>query len=82
MDDFTGAFLIFLATVDPVSTLAIFVGLTSKSSPRERTRIAFRTIGYSAILLMLFIFFGQLLLGSLGIRLEAGVQLIQELVAT
>lgn len=64
-------FLVFLATIDPVGTLALFVGLTAGISAQERTRVAFRAIGYSAVILLVFVFVGQLVLGSLGIRLEA-----------
>jgi len=71
MEEYLGTFLIFLATIDPVGTLAIFVGLTAKVEPHERTKIAFRAIGYSAAILITFIFFGQLMMNSLGIRLEA-----------
>ena len=29
VDDYAGQFLIFLATLDPIGTLALFVGLTA-----------------------------------------------------
>jgi multiple antibiotic resistance protein len=64
-------FLILLATVDPVGTLALFVGLTASAQPRDRSKIALRCVGYSAAILVVFIALGQLLLGSLGIRLES-----------
>jgi multiple antibiotic resistance protein len=71
MENITSDFLVFLATIDPVGTLALFVGLTAGISAQERTRVAFRAIGYSAVILLVFVFVGQLVLGSLGIRLEA-----------
>ena len=64
-------FLILLATIDPIGTLALFVGLTASLAPHERRRVALRTIGYSALILLAFILIGQVLLGLLGIRLEA-----------
>ena len=64
-------FLILLATIDPIGTLALFVGLTASLAPAERRRVALRTIGYSALILLAFILIGQVLLGLLGIRLEA-----------
>jgi multiple antibiotic resistance protein len=64
-------FLIFLATIDPVGTLALFVGLTSRLSPHERIRVAFRTVGYAAVILVIFVLLGQIVLSSLGIRLES-----------
>ena len=71
MDDYASQFLIFLATIDPIGTLALFVGLTAGASERERKKIALRSIGYSAAILVGAIVIGQLLLGSLGIRLAA-----------
>ena len=71
MENITSDFLVFLATIDPVGTLALFVGLTAGISAQERTRVAFRAIGYSAVILLVFVFVGQLVLGSLGIRLES-----------
>ncbi len=71
MERYAGEFLIFLATIDPVSTLALFVGLTATVSAQDRTKIALRSVGYSAAILVGFIILGQLLLGSLGIRLAS-----------
>ena len=71
MERLVGDFLMFVATIDPVGTLALFVGLTAGLAPAQRTKVAFRAIAYSAAILVAFIGVGQLLLGSLGIRLEA-----------
>ena len=71
MEAYLSQFLMFLATIDPVGTLALFVGLTAAVSPKDRRRIAFRSVGYSALVLVTFIIVGQILLGSLGIRLAA-----------
>lgn len=71
MDRLAGEFLIFLATIDPVGTLALFVGLTAYLTPRERTRIALRSVAYSAAILVAFVVLGELFLGSLGIRLPS-----------
>lgn len=71
MDDYLGQFLIFFATLDPVGTLALFVGLTAASPDEERRRIALRAVLYSAAILVAAILVGQVLLGSLGIRLAA-----------
>ncbi len=71
MEQYVSEFLIFVATIDPVGTLALFVGLTAGASERDRTRIALRSVGYAAAILVASIVLGQLLLGSLGIRLAA-----------
>ena len=64
-------FLIILSTVDPISTLALFVGFTARCQPRERTRIAFRTVGYSTLILVASLVLGQVLLGALGVPLAS-----------
>ncbi len=71
MDRLVSDFLMFVATIDPVGTLALFVGLTAGLAPAQRNRVAFLAIAYSAAILVAFIGVGQVLLGSLGIRLEA-----------
>jgi multiple antibiotic resistance protein len=71
MDQHVGEFLIFFATIDPVGTLALFVGLTASASASDRTKIALRSVGFAAAVLVASIVLGQLLLGSLGIRLAS-----------
>ena len=71
MEKLVGEFLIFLATIDPVSTLLIFVALTGALPPKDRRRLAWRAIGYSAGILVGFIVLGELFLNSIGIRLAA-----------
>ncbi len=71
MGDWVGPFLFLLTTIDPIGTLTLFVGLTSHATPAERRRIALRATFYSAIVLVGFILVGQIVLGELGVRLEA-----------
>ena len=71
MDDWIGPFLFILTTIDPIGTLTLFVGLTAQATPAERRRIALRATLYSAIVLVGFVVVGQVVLGSLGVRLEA-----------
>lgn len=71
MEEYASQFLVFLATIDPVGTLALFVGLTAAAPAQDRAKIALRSVGYSAAILVAFIILGQLLLGSLGIRLAS-----------
>ncbi len=71
MEDHVGQFLVFLATIDPIGTLALFVGLTASVPASERRGIALRAIAWSIVVLVGFIILGQLLLGSMGIRLAA-----------
>jgi len=71
MDHYVGEFLIFFATIDPIGTLALFVGLTAGLTDEDRRAVAFRSIGYASLILVTAMVAGQLLLGALGIRLAA-----------
>lgn len=71
MEEHVANFLTFLTTVDPIGTLTIFVGLTATAPAEDRVRIAWRAIGYSALILVAFILGGQLLLISIGIELAS-----------
>ncbi|RUL88322.1 MarC family protein [Tautonia sociabilis] len=63
--------MILIATVDPIGTLAMFVGLTARCSARERVAIAVRAVGFGGLVLLAFIVLGQLLLQAIGVRLES-----------
>jgi multiple antibiotic resistance protein len=62
-------FLIIWATVDPIGTMALFVGLTAKLSAKQRRKTAYKTILYAVLILTGAIVVGQLLLGAMGISL-------------
>lgn len=64
-------FLTFFTTVDPIGTLAIFVGLTVSLSEADRKKVAWKAILYSTGILVTFIALGQIALGSLGIQLAS-----------
>lgn len=62
-------FLIIWATIDPIGTMALFVGLTSTLSAKDRRKTAYKTIIYSGLILVGAIVIGQVLLGAMGISL-------------
>ena len=64
-------FLTFFTTVDPIGTLAIFVGLTAALSEKDREKVAWKAILYSTGILVAFMALGQIALGSLGIELAS-----------
>ncbi|BAO45159.1 MarC family protein [Thiolapillus brandeum] len=65
------AFTTFFATVAPVDSALMFAALTADSTPKERRHMAFRGVAIATILLLLFAFFGKVLLARLGISLAA-----------
>ena len=64
-------FLMLWATIDPIGTLSLFLGLTAAYSAEKRRRIAVRCITYSAIILLATIVAGQLLLDAMDISLAS-----------
>ena len=71
MEKIVADFLTFLTTIDPVGTVTIFVGLTASVSAKDRTKIAWRAILYSAMILIAFIVVGQVFLASIGIQIAS-----------
>jgi len=64
-------FLMIWATIDPIGTLSLFLGLTASFSAAQQRRIAVRSVAYSAIILLTTIVVGQVLLSGLEISLAA-----------
>ena len=58
-------------TVDPISNLALFAGLTATMHRKERRRLARRASLYAAIVLVVAVVIGQLVLDAMGIRLRS-----------
>ena len=58
-------------TVDPITNLALFAGLTAAMHRSERRRIAWRASVYAAIILVVAVIIGQILLDAMGIRLRS-----------
>ncbi len=69
LDKLLHDFLIIWATIDPIGTMALFVGLTAKLSGESRRRTAYKTIVYAALILIGAVAVGQLILGAMGINL-------------
>ena len=62
-------FVMIWTTVDPISTLALFAGLTASLTAAERRGIAQRATFYAAIILVVAVVIGQIVLDAMGIRL-------------
>lgn len=61
--------IILWATIDPISTLLVFVAVTANLEPKERKRIALRATLWAALVLIGSIIAGQILLAAMGIRM-------------
>lgn len=65
------AFATFFATIGPVDVAALFAGLTSSATVRQRRSIALKGTGIATGILLLFAIFGDAVLSALGISLAA-----------
>ena len=64
-------FMTIWTTVDPITNLALFAGLTAAMHRSERRRVAWRASLYAAIILVVAVVIGQILLDAMGIRLRS-----------
>jgi multiple antibiotic resistance protein len=64
-------FVTIWTTVDPISNVALFAGLTASLTASERRRVAFRASIYAAIILVVAVVAGQIILDAIGIRLHS-----------
>jgi multiple antibiotic resistance protein len=63
--------VLLLVTIGPVEAAVIFAGLTRNDGPRERLKIAWRAMSVAGLVLLVFAFGGNGLLGLLNISLSA-----------
>lgn len=70
MDIFGIAVLVFLVT-DPFGNIAIYLAALKNVSPERRMRVALRELLIALALLMLFLSFGEKILGGLGLSRES-----------
>jgi multiple antibiotic resistance protein len=64
-------FMTIWTTIDPISNLALFAGLTAGRHRIERRKIAWRAFLYAAIVLVVAVVIGQIVLDAMGIRLSS-----------
>jgi multiple antibiotic resistance protein len=65
------AFATLFVVIDPVGLTPIFIALTTGSGPAHRRAIALRACGIAFAILTLFAFFGEAVLGFIGIGMPA-----------
>ena len=64
-------FVLLVAVIDPVGTLPVFLAVTARHAPEERTGIAVRAVMIAAAILIFFIVAGQVLLDAMHVPLAA-----------
>lgn len=70
-DIFLHALTSYFVIIDPVGTAVIFHGLTADCDRNYARRMALRSVTISTAIVLVFAFFGEGLLGKLGISIEA-----------
>jgi multiple antibiotic resistance protein len=69
LSDLFSEFVMMWVLIDPIGTIPVFLGLTSRVVPARRNAIAVRAVIIAAIVLIFFIIAGRILLQALGIPL-------------
>ena len=64
-------FVTMFVVIDPIGIAPLFLALTQGMTPGQRRRVALRATSTAAIVLALFAFFGETLLGFVGISMPA-----------
>ncbi|MEN9059933.1 MarC family protein [Ponticoccus litoralis] len=66
-----GAFATLFVVIDPIGLAPIFIALTADTDDRHRRAVALRAVLIAGSLLTLFAFFGEAVLGFIGISMPA-----------
>ena len=65
------AFATLFVVIDPIGLTPIFIALTAGATPAHRRAVALRACGIAAAVLFAFAFFGEAVLGFIGISMPA-----------
>lgn len=68
---FISAFITLFVVIDPPGCAPIYAGLTKEASPAQARNMALRATAIAAVILVIFAFFGEDLLGALHIELDS-----------
>lgn len=68
---FISAFITLFVVIDPPGCAPIYAGLTKNASAAQARNMALRATFIAAIILLIFAFFGEALLGALHIELDS-----------
>jgi multiple antibiotic resistance protein len=68
---FLSTLVTLLVIMDPIGTAPVFIVLTARQTPAERRRAAVVAVGAAGSLVLVFAFFGQLLLAYLRVGVDS-----------
>jgi len=69
--DLISVFIFFLAVIDPIGTVPVFIAVTRNEDEHSKRRIAIRAILISTAILTFFVIAGELILDAMDIPLPA-----------
>ena len=68
---FVSAFITLFVVIDPPGCAPIYAGLTKEASAAQARAMALRAVAIAGVILLIFAFFGEALLGALHIQLDS-----------
>lgn len=68
---FVSAFITLFVVIDPPGCAPIYAGLTKQASAAQARSMALRAVAIAGVILLVFAFFGEALLGALHIQLDS-----------
>ena len=68
---FVSAFITLVVVIDPPGCAPIYAGLTKAATSAQARSMALRAVAIAAVILLIFAFFGEALLGALHIELDS-----------
>ena len=68
---FVSAFITLFVVIDPPGCAPIYAGLTKEATSAQARSMALRAVAIAAVILLIFAFFGEALLGALHIQLDS-----------
>lgn len=71
MIDLISVFIFFIAVIDPIGTVPVFIAVTRNEDERSKRRIAIRAVLISTAILTFFVIAGELILDAMDIPLPA-----------
>lgn len=71
IDLYVSHLIYFIAVIDPIGTVPVFLAVTRMHDSKELTSIAFQAVGIAFLILLFFIFVGEVLLTAMSVPVPA-----------
>ena len=71
IDFVINTFIVLWAVIDPIGTVPVFIAITNKYDSKDKIKIAKNATFFATIILLFFMFVGEVLLRNMGVPLAA-----------